>query len=71
MRHHPRTIQLYFDGVEVLRVENGRKCHEVVVPAGTEPKLVEMRWDGEVVFAISPPSTHVLINRLLQSQDSI
>ena len=64
MDHQPRIIQLYFDGVEVLRIEDGKKSYEVLVPSGIEPELIEMRWDGEVVYAISPPSSQVLLNRL-------
>ncbi len=64
MSNQPRTIQLYFDGVEVLRIEDGVKCYEVSVPADTEPNLIEMRWDGEVVYAVSPASTQVPVNLL-------
>ena len=55
---------MYFDGVEVLRIEDGVKCYEVLVPANTEPNLIEMRWDGEVVYAVSPASTQVPVNLL-------
>lgn len=55
---------MYFDGVEVLRIEDGKKCHEISFPADHQPKLMEMVWDGEVVYAVSPASEQVLINRL-------
>ncbi len=55
---------MYFDGIEVLRIEDGVKCYEVPVSANTEPDLIEMRWDGEVVYAISPASTQVPVNLL-------
>ncbi len=55
---------MFFDGVEVLRIEDGEKCHEILFPADHQPGLMEMRWDGEVVYAINPASEEVLINRL-------
>jgi len=55
---------MFFDGVEVLRIEDGKKCHEVLFPPNHQPDLMEMRWDGEVVYAVSPTSDKVLINRL-------
>ena len=68
MAHQPRIIQLHFDGIEVLRIEDGNKCKEVLLPAGTTPKSVEMRWDGEVVYklddAYSSDDFRVLINKL-------
>ena len=55
---------MFFDGVEVLRIEDGKKCHEILFPPNYQPNLMEMRWDGEVVYAVSPTSDKVLINRL-------
>ncbi len=55
---------MYFDGVEVSRIEDGKKCYEILFPADHQPKLMELRWDGEVVYAINPASKKVLINRL-------
>ena len=55
---------MYFDGVEVLRIEDGKECHKILFPPDHQPNLMEMRWDGEVVYAISPTSDKVLINRL-------
>jgi len=55
---------MYFDGVEVLRIENGVKCYEVLVPADTQPNLIEMAWDGEIVYAVSPASSEVPVNLL-------
>ena len=64
MSNQPRTIQLYFDGVEVLRIEDGVKCYEVLVAANTQPNLIEMAWDGKIVYAVSPTSTDVPVNLL-------
>ncbi len=55
---------MYFDGVEVLRIEDGNKCHEILFPPGHQPDLMEMRWDGELVYAISNATSEVLVNRL-------
>lgn len=60
----PRTIQMFFDGVEVLRIEDGEKRHEILFPADHQPELMELRWDGELVYAISPASSQVHVNRL-------
>lgn len=64
MNHQPRIIQIKFDGIEVIRIENGEKSKEVMVRADKKPELIEMLWDGEVVYAIAPQSGSVLINRL-------
>ena len=55
---------MYFDGVEVLRIEDGNKCHEILFPPSHQPDLMEMRWDGELVYAISNATSEVLVNRL-------
>ena len=41
---------MYFDGLEVLRIEDGNKCHEILFPPGHQPNLMEMMWDREVVY---------------------
>lgn len=64
MNSEPLTVQMYFDGVEVLRIEDGEKCHEILFPPGHQPDLMEMKWDGEVVYAISNASSKVLVNLL-------
>lgn len=53
LKHQPKIIQIHFDGIEVMRIEDGKKCQEVLVPTDMEPEVIEMRWDGEVVYAIS------------------
>lgn len=55
---------MFFDGVEVLRIEDGEKRHEILFPADHQPDLMELVWDGELVYAISPASSQVLVNRL-------
>lgn len=64
MTHQPKVIQLHFDGIEVLRIEGGNKSYEKLIPVGVEPDLIEMRWDGEIVYALAPKSSQVLLNRL-------
>ena len=64
MNHQPKKIQIKFDGIEVIRIEDGKKSKEVMVVADKKPELIEMLWDGEVVYAIAPQSDSVLVNRL-------
>lgn len=74
----PRMIQLYFDGVEVLRIEDGHKVYEKLVTADITPELMEMYWDREVVYALKTPQpsidnlspqSSVLVNRMLLLMD--
>ena len=55
---------MFFDGVEVLRIEDGNKCHEILFPPGHQLDLMEMKWDGKIVYAISNASSKVLVNLL-------
>lgn len=64
VNNQPKTIQMFFDKVEVLRIEDGKKCHEISFPADHQPDLMELVWDGEVVYAISPASSQVHVNLL-------
>lgn len=50
--HRPRVIQLFFDQIEVMKIENGQKVYEKLVPDTYKPILVEMLWDGEVVYVL-------------------
>ena len=55
---------MYFDGVEVLRIEDGKECHKTLFPPDHQPDLMELRRDGELVYAISNATSEVLVNRL-------
>lgn len=55
---------MFFDGVEVLRIEDGNKSHEILFPPDHKPNLMEMKWDGEVVYAVSNATSEVLVDRL-------
>lgn len=33
---------MFFDGVEVLRIEDGEKRHEILFPADHQPNLMKM-----------------------------
>lgn len=50
--HQPQTIQLLFDGIEVLRIEDGVKVLERLVPKRRQPKLMQLFWDGQEVYAL-------------------
>lgn len=52
MLHQPKVVVLRFDGMEVLRLENGSKCFERQVLSSYKPNSIEMIWDGKVVYAI-------------------
>lgn len=69
MNHQPKVIQIKFDGIEVIRIEDGRKSKEVMVCADKKPALIEMLWDGEVVYAIAPQSDQILVNHLTKGGD--
>jgi len=62
--NQPKIVQMYFDKIEILRIENGKKCHQIMVSADNQPSLIEMIWDGEVVYAIAPASAQVLVERI-------
>lgn len=78
--YQPRIIQLYFDGLEVLRIEDGHQVYEKLVPADIAPELMEMYWDREVVYALKTPPSSVdnptpqsliLVNRMLLLMDGV
>lgn len=48
----PQTVQLLFDGIEVLRVEDGLKVFERFIPKKWQPKLMQLFWDGKEVYAL-------------------
>ena len=67
----PQIIQLFFDQIEVLRIENERKVFEKLVSINCKPYLIEMYWDKNLVYAVrlrlpgsNSPSPSVLVNRL-------
>jgi hypothetical protein len=64
MKSDSLTIQLLFDELEVLRIENGKKFYEQLVPANISPRLIHMKWNGEVVYTISPQTGEIQVNRL-------
>lgn len=49
------TTQMFFDGVEVQRIEDGEKRHEILFPANHQPDLMEMCWHGEIVTFVTSP----------------
>lgn len=65
--YKPQIIQLYFNGIEVMRIENGEKIYEMLVPDNFEPELIEMSWDKEIVYALKIPKQS--INDSLQQPD--
>jgi|GEM_PF-5232152 len=47
------VVVLRFDGYPVLIIERGVKTLERMVSSADEPHLVEMLWDGQVVFSMN------------------
>lgn len=58
----PRTIAIYFDDQEVQRIEDGQLIHLLPVPQHRLPSLLQMFWDGELVYELCFDT--VTINRL-------
>lgn len=50
--YQPHRIQLFFNGVEVVRIENGQKVYEQLVPDGWRPELMQLFWDDKEVYAL-------------------
>ena len=52
LNYKPQTIQLVFNGVEVLRIEDGVKVYEQLVPEDWRPDLMQLFWDSKEVYAL-------------------
>lgn len=50
-RQSPQVIELYFDGIRVAVWERGVCVLSKSVPAAYSPLLVELVYDGALVFA--------------------
>lgn len=44
----PRTVSIHHDGVEVIRIVDGRTAIEPVM--NRRPSLLEIYWDGRLVY---------------------
>ncbi len=62
------VVVLRFDGYPVLIIERGVKTLERMVTSEDEPHLVEMLWDGQVMFSMN--REEVLENKF-SSRDKI
>lgn len=60
---HPQVVQIFFDGVRVLHVEDGVETYHQLNCPDIEPKLIEMFWDGQVVLELR--RQQVTVNRLM------
>lgn len=57
IQQEPRVIQIFFDSVEVFRTEDSNECYEKFADTNKEPEVIEMRWNGVVVYSINLPSS--------------
>lgn len=59
IQQQPGVIQIFFDDVEVLRTQNGNdEAHyENFADASQQPEMIEMRWNGMVVYSMKLPSS--------------
>lgn len=61
--YQPQVVQLFFDGVRVLHVEDGVETYHQLNCPDIEPELIEMLWDGQVVLELQ--RQQVTVNRLM------
>ena len=52
LNYKPQKIQLFFNGIEVLRIEDGLKVYEQLVPDDWQPDLMQLFWDSKEVYAL-------------------
>lgn len=50
--YRPQKIQLFFNGLEVFRIEDGIKVYEQLVPEDWRPDSMQLFWDGQEVYAL-------------------
>jgi hypothetical protein len=64
-----RNIEIKFNGMKVIEIDGGKEIYKKLVPASLKLDLVEMLWDGEVVYAIQ--DEQVIVDRLLLFKEQI
>ena len=52
LNYKPQKIQLFFNGVEVLRIEDGVVVYEQLVPEEWRPDLMQLFWDSKEVYTL-------------------
>lgn len=58
VQQQPGVIQFFLDGVEILSTEDGNEeSFENLVDASQQPEVLEMRWNGMVVYSMKLPSS--------------
>ena len=64
-----RNIKIKFNGEKVVEINEGKEVYKKLVPANMKLRLVEMLWDGEVVYAIQ--EEQVIVDRLLLLKEQL
>ncbi len=67
--YNVRNIEIKFNGEKVIEIHEGKEIYKKLVPAKLKLHLVEMLWDGEVVYAIQ--EEQVIIDRLLLFKEQL
>ena len=67
--YNVQNIEIRFNGEKVIEIDGGKEIYKKLVPAKLKLDLVEMLWDGEVVYAIE--EEQVVVDRLLLFKEQI
>ncbi len=67
--YNVQNIEIKFNGEKVIEIDGGKEIYKKLVPANWTLHLVEMLWDGEVVYAIQ--EEQVIVDRLLLFKEQI
>ena len=52
LNYKPQKIQLLFNGVEVVRIEDGVVVYEQLVPEDWRPDSMQLFWDSKEVYTL-------------------
>ena len=67
--YNVQNIEIKFNGEKVIEIDGGKEIYKKLVPANLKLHLVEMLWDGEVVYAIE--EEQVIVDRLLIFKEQV
>lgn len=58
IQQQPGVIQIFVDGVEIFTTKDGNdECSENLVDISQQPELLEMTWNGMIVYSMKLPSS--------------
>lgn len=64
-----QNIEIRFNGEKVIEIDRGKEIYKKLVPVNLNLHLVEMLWDGEVVYAIQ--EEQIIVDRLLLFKEQV